>query len=260
MRIRSVAPLAVAALAGAMFLLLTPSPPKASAVDYDCDDFSDQATAQEYLRPGDPYFLDVDSDGVACEGLPCPCAEKAQGSGKTAPKPLPPYRLSMEDARRASRKAAREFAQSDGRVNAVFVGRCERRAERHVNCLAVDRGKSSIDKTVCHLRVVVLAGNRYPRAEVASSSCRTTSSLKLTEAQALAAIGEEMSKLTGAPVQIPGIQRISRTSFAAPVEWVRRNTIGAMERCSGIAEAQLRSSDNIGVSLLVFDCTPLPTM
>jgi Excalibur calcium-binding domain len=243
-----------------MFLLLIPSPPRAAAVDFDCDDFSNQATAQEYLHPGDPYFLDADGDGIACEGLPCPCAGKPQGSGQTTPKSTPPYRLSMQDARRTSRKAAREFAQSDGRVTAVFVGECQRRAERHVNCLAVDRGESKTNKTVCHLRVVVLAGSRYPRAKVASSRCRTTSRLKLTEAQALAAIGEEMSKLAGAPVRIPGIQRISRISFAASVEWTRSNALNAPENCSGLAEAKTWSQDHIGVSLLVFDCTPPRTM
>jgi hypothetical protein len=247
--------LAVVALAALSFFAT--SPPKAAAVDYDCKDFSNQATAQEYLGSGDPYFLDADGDGIACEDLPCPCAGKSQGSGETPPKSTSPYRLSVENARRASRKAAREFAQSDGRVTAVFVGQCQRRAERHINCLAVGRGKSRTDKTVCHLRIVVLAGSRYPRAEVASSKCRTTSRLKLTEARALAAISEEIGKLAGAPVQIPGIQRTSRISFAGGVEWTRPNALHAtLERCSGIAEARLWSQEGLAVSLLAFDCLP----
>ena len=67
---------------GAVALL--PSPPAAQALDYDCADFANQAQAQEYLLPGDPYNLDGDDDGVACEDLPCPCATGVQ------PAPPPP--------------------------------------------------------------------------------------------------------------------------------------------------------------------------
>jgi uncharacterized protein DUF4352 len=38
--------------------------------DYDCDDFETQQEAQLYLAPGDPYQLDEDGNGVACETLP----------------------------------------------------------------------------------------------------------------------------------------------------------------------------------------------
>jgi hypothetical protein len=38
--------------------------------DYDCDDFESQEEAQLYLAPGDPYGLDEDVNGVACETLP----------------------------------------------------------------------------------------------------------------------------------------------------------------------------------------------
>jgi hypothetical protein len=42
----------------------------APARDYDCDDFENQEEAQLYLAPGDPYGLDEDGNGVACETLP----------------------------------------------------------------------------------------------------------------------------------------------------------------------------------------------
>ena len=42
----------------------------APARDYDCDDFASQEEAQLYLAPGDPYGLDEDGNGVACETLP----------------------------------------------------------------------------------------------------------------------------------------------------------------------------------------------
>jgi hypothetical protein len=46
----------------------TGSAPPAS--DFDCDDFESQEEAQLYLAPGDPYGLDEDGNGVACETLP----------------------------------------------------------------------------------------------------------------------------------------------------------------------------------------------
>jgi hypothetical protein len=40
------------------------------ANDYSCADFGTQEEAQTYLTPGDPYVLDPDGDGLACEELP----------------------------------------------------------------------------------------------------------------------------------------------------------------------------------------------
>lgn len=56
----------------------------AQAVDYDCSDFGTQAAAQHYLLPGDPYGLDRDGDGTACDSLPCPCSS----SQPTKPAPV----------------------------------------------------------------------------------------------------------------------------------------------------------------------------
>lgn len=40
------------------------------AADYACSDFQTQEEAQLYLTPGDPYMLDPDGNGLACETLP----------------------------------------------------------------------------------------------------------------------------------------------------------------------------------------------
>ena len=40
------------------------------SADYSCADFRTQEEAQTYLTPGDPYVLDPDGDGLACEELP----------------------------------------------------------------------------------------------------------------------------------------------------------------------------------------------
>jgi micrococcal nuclease len=45
-------------------------PPAPAGGDYDCSDFATRAQAQRQLLPGDPYGLDSDGDGVACEDLP----------------------------------------------------------------------------------------------------------------------------------------------------------------------------------------------
>jgi hypothetical protein len=36
---------------------------------YDCEDFATSAEAQAQLLPGDPYGLDPDNDGTACDEL-----------------------------------------------------------------------------------------------------------------------------------------------------------------------------------------------
>ena len=55
---------------------------QAQARDYDCSDFGNQAQAQKFLLPGDPYGLDGDGDGIACASLPCPCSSKPGTGGK----------------------------------------------------------------------------------------------------------------------------------------------------------------------------------
>jgi hypothetical protein len=48
--------------------------PSNAAADLNCTNFTDQASAQSFLYPGDPNELDSDFDGLACEHLPCPCS------------------------------------------------------------------------------------------------------------------------------------------------------------------------------------------
>jgi Excalibur calcium-binding domain len=53
---------------------IKPTPPSSGGSnggsrDYDCSDFDSQKEAQKYLLPGDPYRLDGDGDGKACESL-----------------------------------------------------------------------------------------------------------------------------------------------------------------------------------------------
>ena len=68
----------VVALVAGVLSTLAGAGTAAAAVDYDCSDFSTQAQAQQvYVNAGgprsDPYRLDADDDGRACDSLPCPC-------------------------------------------------------------------------------------------------------------------------------------------------------------------------------------------
>jgi Excalibur calcium-binding domain len=65
-------------------------PTWAQALDYDCSDFSSQSQAQGYLLPGDPYGLDGDGDGIACESLPCPCSYLTPAPTTPPPTPVVP--------------------------------------------------------------------------------------------------------------------------------------------------------------------------
>src|ERR1700761_5136966 len=105
---------------GAVILASLAGAPNAAAKhrDYDCADFANQAEAEEYLLPGDPYNLDSDSDGIACEDLPCPCYYTSGGGvgggggNTTAPEPaLPPKqpKLNMAAARNAAMTKAHRF-------------------------------------------------------------------------------------------------------------------------------------------------------
>lgn len=163
------------ALAAVAFLAPTAA---LAETDYDCADFATQAEAQEYLLPGDPYRLDGDEDGKACEDLPCPCnygegsgGDPGDGSGEAA-KP-PPYHLSKAAARRAAREVARDFVLRNPKVSNLHLGACRRIGERRVDCHGIARGHTRQEKTTCHLRVVVRAVDRQPRARLAATRCTT---------------------------------------------------------------------------------------
>ena len=62
--------LLLAALAMVATLVFAPAVLAQDPSTYNCDDFATQAEAQEFLLPGDPYILDADDDGTACDELP----------------------------------------------------------------------------------------------------------------------------------------------------------------------------------------------
>ena len=58
--------------------------------DLDCSDFATQQEAQARLEPGDPYRLDEDGDGIACEDLPGKSAASAGQGASGPPSARPP--------------------------------------------------------------------------------------------------------------------------------------------------------------------------
>jgi len=147
------------------------APAGAQAADLDCADFANQAEAQESLYPGDPHRLDGDSDGIACEDLPCPCSTSAgSGPGPSTPtvvKPPPPP-VSKSAARRAAKRKARRFVRNHRDIDRVAFKGCGRRSRHKVTCRFVLRG----GRTSCRLRVAVRGEGRSLSARIAKVRCR----------------------------------------------------------------------------------------
>ncbi|HEU5106444.1 MAG TPA: excalibur calcium-binding domain-containing protein [Solirubrobacterales bacterium] len=237
-----------------------------AGTDYDCADFANQAEAQEYLLPGDPYRLDADNDGIACEDLPCPCSYESGGEGgggddEMPPPPPPPYHLTKGTARHAARTVLRKFIRRSPNVNAGSLGSCSRLAERRIDCRAVARGHTATTRTTCRLRIAVRAANRQPKARLASTTCQTRSTLKLTAEAAAAAIRSRGNELAEKRVALGFLERRSRVSFLGSAEWTRpaTNPAAKKEECFALMEAALNAARQVRVIVVETACEPVPT-
>ena len=144
------------------------APAGAAAIDYDCADFTTQEEAQEYLLPGDPYRLDADNDGIACEDLP---SGGSSGSGhgvETVVDPPPPPKLSKPAARRAAKHKARRFVRQHRNIQALSFGGCSRSSAHKVVCRFVLHG----GRTSCRLRIKVRGEGSDAHAKIARVRCR----------------------------------------------------------------------------------------
>lgn len=100
----------------------TPTTTTAPARDYDCSDFQYQQDAQAYLLPGDPYGLDADHDGVACQTLPRRPVASTTPTVPTTTTTAPAVYLDTAEAIQVARGAlARRFGRAwkDGRGRRV---------------------------------------------------------------------------------------------------------------------------------------------
>ncbi len=163
------------ALLGALCLAVAAAP-KAAARDYNCSDFANQAEAEEYLLPGDPYNLDADSDGIVCESLPCPCSSTPGGGGDGGPgattgRPKPP-KLNKAAARRAATHKAHRYADHNPRIDRLSFKGCRRRTRHKVRCGFVSRGRTRTGDVACHITVVVTGEGSHAHAKL-RAACRS---------------------------------------------------------------------------------------
>lgn len=169
------------ALTVAALTVIAAMPAGAAARDYDCADFANQAEAEEYLEPGDPYNLDADSDGIACEDLPCPCSYSPGGGGETGghsepePPPKPEYHLKMHAAARISKHLVGLVVRQSARLDFYYLNTCRRLGERSIDCHLSSNGETASQRVACQYQVEVRAPNRHPVGRIASHRCRTAS-------------------------------------------------------------------------------------
>jgi hypothetical protein len=151
------------------------SPTPAAARDYDCADFANQAEAEEHLLPGDPYRLDADNDGVACEDLPCPCSYSTNGESGTGTgiaKP-PPYELKTSTARRLAKQRVRSIVNASPRLETISFQGCNRLSDQRIDCRLTARGLTETQRTGCHFKVAVGVRDRHPVVSVPVHACLT---------------------------------------------------------------------------------------
>jgi hypothetical protein len=251
--------LAVATVAVVVAALYMPQPAAAAQHrDYDCADFSSQAEAQEYLSPGDPYNLDGDSDGIACEDNPCPCKTGSGGETKPGPStilpPPKPPKLNKGAAKRAAKAKARRFVSRSSRVSTLSFAGCSRRNRSKIVCRFVAKGERDLRRTVCRLRVKVRGEASFASASL-RPSCRSESTLFLSAGRASGAIREYGAELAERPIVLRGLRRISDLSFEGAAEW--RRTEPTPAECFAEFVVRLLRTNTLSVTHTGVECMPI---
>ncbi len=82
------------------------APAALAQTDYDCADFATQEEAQQFLLAGDPYLLDADNDGMACDNL-------AMGGTGMTQQPTTPTQGDLDCADFASQAEAQATFNAD---------------------------------------------------------------------------------------------------------------------------------------------------
>jgi len=247
-------------LAISMTLAIAMQSPEPASADFDCGDFSTQAEAQDYLEPGDPYGLDADSDGIACESNPCPCGsgsaggDGGSGGGHAEPAAPPPYHLKKSAARRAAQRIVRRFVAQSPAVDSALFGPCLRQAERSVDCLATATGETTMHSTSCQLRVAVRAVDRRPRAQLEKTECQTKSTAQLTAAQAKQAMLRRAREFTENSLEITELERRTHRTFVGWTEWTEYAIHAPRAFCFAEIEVELVPPEELRVSVLDSAC------
>lgn len=227
--------------------------PVATASDYDCSDFATQEEAQEYLEPGDPYRLDADNDGIACEDLPSGGGGGGGGGGGSthaAPPPEPP-KLEKAAAKHAAWAKARRFDRRNANVRGVRLNGCVRRSRYQVNCRFVTDGRVGSRITTCNLGVIVRGKGRAASARL-EPTCRAYR--ELTASRAIPALRAAADEIAGMPAELIEVGRHSLLIFTAQARWIR--SAPASEECTVFLIAELEPSEEISIRSRELVCVP----
>jgi excalibur calcium-binding domain-containing protein len=239
------------ALAGAFTCAVLPA--GAAAVDYDCADFASQEEAQEYLLPGDPYGLDADDDGVACEDLP----SGGGGGGDGGSKKPPPPQLDKSVARAAARDAAARFVRRSSRLDRSSFKGCRRKSRQHVNCNFLGRGETPTRRVLCRFRVAVEGTNDRHSTHVGRVACRSEPRQVLRYGRAKPAMRAAVEIVAGKPVAVE-INRVSAVKYWGWSEWNSRPAGSTVvESCYVEVTAKLMRSGQLAVATRDLRCEPL---
>jgi hypothetical protein len=232
----------------------------ATASDYDCADFANQAEAEEYLEPGDPYGLDADGDGIACEDLPCPCSSSPggagggeEGSSEPAPAPPPePPKLKKSAAMQAARKKARRYNRRAGQIDGLKLQHCGRRSKHRVDCSFRGGGRSGDRITTCEVQVIVKGAGSSVSSTRIHARCR--SERILTFQRAKAAIKAAADSLAEKPASLGAVERQSRIRFSGWAEWSRFQQVG--EECTAEFFVYMYPDGELSVTHSAVFCNP----
>ncbi len=248
LKLLSLLPLTVTAL-----FALTPA--NAAALDYDCADFATQEEAQEYLLPGDPYRLDADNDGIACEDLPSGGGGGGGGSAGAEVKPPPPPELDKGVARSAARHAARAFVNRSRQLDSFAFKGCHRKSLQRISCNFLGRGQTESDRTTCKFKVSVEGLDQSYSTHVGHVSCRTEERPILSYAEARAAMQESAGEIAGKAVQLE-LERRNRLAFAGWASWrqVAPGT-GGHETCELELVVELTRSGSLNIQTRNLHCS-----
>jgi hypothetical protein len=216
--------------------------------DYDCEDFANQAEAEEYLLPGDPYNLDADNDGIACEDLPCPCDSTPGGESAIvdpgpAPPPKPP-RLNKAVARATAMAKARRFNHRNRLISRTSFQGCERRTPYKLLCGFYGRGRSATVKGTCNI-IVIVEGEGSRASARLRASCKSERNRFLTFARAIPAIRLAAEEVAERGVTFAESGRLNPVEIEATVEWALATTV--REECEMRLLARLNSLDEVVV-------------
>jgi hypothetical protein len=250
---------------GMALALVAVAPPSASAHrrDYDCSDFATQAEAEEYLLPGDPYDLDADSDGIACEDLPCPCSYSAGGAGRGGenggggtidlPPPKPP-KLNKAAGREAAFVKAKRFVRRNRLVSLVRFHGCSRRSRQKLRCDFTGLGRTQTSTSTCGIAVIVTGEGSDAHAKL-RATCRSERLLYLTFREAIPAIRVAGEEAAQRGVAIVVAERLSDVEIEATLEW-GRTVKKVAEECEARFVARLNSLEEVVVTHEGPTCSP----